>query len=55
MATETSTIQPAHRHTGTREIRSEVLFQGRREIVIRHNGQDYRLRITANEKLILTR
>ncbi|MCJ2056413.1 hemin uptake protein HemP [Methylobacterium sp. J-048] len=36
-------------------MRSANLLQGRREIVIRHAGQRYRLRITANDKLILTK
>lgn len=31
------------------------LFQGRREIVIDHDGQAYRLRITQQNKLILTK
>jgi len=31
------------------------LFRGRREIVIHHNGAEYRLRITAADKLILTK
>ena len=31
------------------------LFQGRREIVIHHDGQKYRLRITQQNKLILTK
>jgi hemin uptake protein HemP len=26
-----------------------------REVIIEHGGQDYRLRITANDKLILTK
>jgi hemin uptake protein HemP len=34
---------------------SDELFQGRNEIVIRHDGQDYRLRITRQNKLILTK
>ncbi len=34
---------------------SSVLFQGNQEIVIRHDGQDYRLRITRQNKLILTK
>ena len=34
---------------------SSALFQGRREIVIVHHGQEYRLRITASGKLILTK
>ncbi len=31
------------------------LFQGRQEIVIHHDGRDYRLRITQQNKLILTK
>ncbi|MEG1971292.1 MAG: hemin uptake protein HemP [Burkholderiaceae bacterium] len=33
---------------------SHQLFRGRREVVIRHAGEDYRLRITRLNKLILT-
>ncbi|HID77814.1 MAG TPA: hemin uptake protein HemP [Planctomycetaceae bacterium] len=35
------------------EIRSEELFQGTRELRIRHGGHVYRLLITRNNKLIL--
>ena len=38
-----------------REISSEALFQGKSELVILHNAQRYQLRITSNDKLILTR
>ncbi len=31
------------------------LLAGRREAILVHGGQDYRLRITANGKLILTK
>jgi len=34
---------------------SSNLFQGKQEIVIRHDGQDYRLRVTRQNKLILTK
>jgi hemin uptake protein HemP len=34
---------------------SRDLFGGRREIVIVHAGQEYRLRITRADKLILTK
>lgn len=34
---------------------SATLMCGKRELVIRHNGQIYRLRVTASEKLILTK
>ncbi|NEU12391.1 hemin uptake protein HemP [Methylobacterium sp. BTF04] len=36
-------------------ITSAVLMDGRREVVIVHGGERYRLRITANDKLILTK
>jgi hemin uptake protein HemP len=34
---------------------SLTLMSGKRELVIRHNGQAYRLRVTASDKLILTK
>jgi hemin uptake protein HemP len=40
---------------GVRRVESPVLFQRRREVVIVHNGQEYRLRITKSDKLILTK
>jgi hemin uptake protein HemP len=36
-------------------IASEELFAGRSEIRVRHRGQEYRLRITRQGKLILTK
>ena len=36
-------------------IQSPQLFQGRKEILITHEGQFYRLRITRQNKLILTK
>jgi hemin uptake protein HemP len=35
-------------------VRSEDLLGGRTELIIEHQGRDYRLRITQNGKLILT-
>jgi hemin uptake protein HemP len=35
-------------------VQSDVLLGARRELVIMHNGREYRLRITQNGKLILT-
>lgn len=40
---------PVHRTP----IASESLFQGQREVLIRHGNDYYRLRITRNGKLIL--
>ena len=34
---------------------ADRLFQGSQEIQIAHNGETYRLRITRNSKLILTK
>jgi hemin uptake protein HemP len=36
-------------------IASPELFRGRREVVIVHRGQEYRLHITKADKLILTK
>ena len=36
-------------------IRSSELMAGSREIIIQHDGQEYRLRITNAGKLILTK
>lgn len=38
-----------------REISSEQLLQGAREVIIRHNDSIYRLRATNQGKLILTK
>jgi hemin uptake protein HemP len=37
-----------------RKVPSEALFAGQRELVILHNGREYRLRLTQTGKLILT-
>lgn len=36
-------------------VPADSLFQGSQEILIRHNGDHYRLRITKSGKLILTK
>ena len=36
-------------------LRVSDLFKGARELILEHGGQDYRLRITAAGKLILTK
>jgi hemin uptake protein HemP len=50
---------PITREAASREaavrIASAELFRGRREIVIVHRGQEYRLHITKADKLILTK
>ena len=44
----------AQRESKVRVLVAELL-QGGREAILEHDGQDYRLRITANGKLILTK
>ena len=39
---------------GPRKILSQSLLGSARELVIVHNGKEYRLRVTQNGKLILT-
>ena len=36
-------------------VRVSELLAGTRQAILEHNGQDYRLRITSNGKLILTK
>ncbi|MGO4702770.1 hemin uptake protein HemP [Dyella sp. 2RAB6] len=40
---------------GTRRIASHALLAGERELVITHQGSEYHLRLTRNDKLILTK
>ncbi|MEM9149657.1 MAG: hemin uptake protein HemP [Cyanobacteria bacterium P01_F01_bin.3] len=39
--------------TNTRQLESSDLFRGHRTVVINHAGEQYRLLITKNDKLIL--
>jgi len=43
------------RRGSSRRIDTETLLQREREIVIVHRGQEYRLRVTKSDKLILTK
>jgi hemin uptake protein HemP len=38
-----------------RRVESPTLFERGREVIIVHHGQEYRLRITKSDKLILTK
>lgn len=50
------TSRPMDAPLATRpRIDSRELLQGARELVIRHGDQEYRLRHTQNDKLILTK
>lgn len=55
---EKTTAQPlanADPAGSKRKISSQQLFAAQNEIVIEHLGEEYRLRITSNGKLILTK
>ncbi len=56
-ATEPTDAQRATSHPGRRQSRidSARLMQGTRELLIAHAGEEYRLRLTRNDKLILTK
>jgi hemin uptake protein HemP len=51
-----STINPTPPATGDAPARvsSRTLLGGRGELLIEHDGREYRLRLTQNGKLILT-
>ena len=46
---------PMRRATAVPHIDSRRLLSGANELVIDHAGQEYRLRLTRNDKLILTK
>lgn len=43
----------SNQQSSVQEIRSEELFRGKKQLVILHQGEHYRLTITRNDKLIL--
>jgi hemin uptake protein HemP len=51
---QTNPSVPLESHPQVRVVVAELL-QGGREAILEHAGSDYRLRITANGKLILTK
>ena len=53
VADKTDTIRP--RPLTAPPIEARALFNGQREVTIRFRDQVYRLRITRNDKLILTK
>ena len=47
--------EPGQRTCPPDAVPADLLFRGRQEILIGHKGETYRLRITRNDKLILTK
>ncbi len=53
--TQQPVSNPAKRPPATlQRVTSEAILGARNELVILHNGREYRLRLTQNGKLILT-
>src|SRR5262245_3486559 len=50
-----SPVERSQADTRLKRIKVSELLQGAREVILEHDSQDYRLRITANGKLILTK
>lgn len=46
---------PATSPAAARRVSSHTLLEGERELVIQHQGSEYHLRLTRNDKLILTK
>ena len=51
----TSNSKPAQPDRSGQRVRSEDLFAGDKELAIEHGDETYRLRLTAQGKLILTK
>ncbi len=57
---ETATLSmprrnPVIRTSSMPRLKSQELFRGTHELIIEHQGQEYRLRLTRNDKLILNK
>lgn len=54
---DTARIKPSppSAPAGARQIDVEELLAGEREILLIHNGEAYKLRLTSNDRLILTK
>ena len=47
--------EPGASKLAARVVRTQELFGPRREVIIKHGDEEYRLRITKTDKLILTK
>ncbi|MBN8922555.1 MAG: hemin transporter [Rhodanobacter sp. 68-29] len=47
--------RPVEMRAAVRRVSSLSLLEGERELVIQHQGSEYHLRLTRNDKLILTK
>jgi hemin uptake protein HemP len=53
--TQNAVSRPATPAVAPRRVDSRLLLRESKELVIEHMGQEYRLRRTRNDKLILTK
>jgi hemin uptake protein HemP len=51
----TASAPPPPAPAGTPQLDSRSLFGSARELLIQHKGEQYRLRLTRSDKLILTK
>jgi len=50
-----ATVSDGREVVSIRRISSEIFLAGQRELIIEHNGEEYRLSVTSKGKLILTK
>jgi hemin uptake protein HemP len=50
-----SELPPATQRTGVRRVQLSDILGSDREIIICHRDEEYRLRLTSNNKLLLTK
>ena len=55
LSTEETRNAPAASKPTVRRVRIEDILAGHREVIIEHGSEEYRLRLTSNSKLILTK
>ena len=53
-STESAGVKQDRERENPNRVTSAELLRGKAELIIVHDGRDYRLRITQNGKLILT-
>jgi len=55
MATKDRNEEAESTISSVRRVRVEDILEGHREVIIRHGDEEYRLRLTSNSKLLLTK
>jgi len=55
VATKDRNDEPEPVAASVRRVRVEDILDGHREVIIQHGQEEYRLRLTSNSKLLLTK